>query len=405
MKVVQINSVCGSGSTGKIAVEISKKLSQSNIENYIFYGIGTSDYPLSRKFGNNLNIKLHLLKTRLLGKHGFYSKMATIKLINVLNKIKPDIIQLHNIHGFYINIKMLFKYIKKNEIKVIWTLHDCWSFTGHCAHFLEVGCEKWKTGCFSCTGKKKYPISLLFDRSKWQYETKKELFLGVKDLTIVTPSKWLKDMVSKSFLQNYKTVVINNGVDLDVFRPYDSSDFETLNSLEGKFIVLGMANKWLSPVNSNLIYKVAEKMDKDTVIVLLGVDKTKNYQLPSNVIAIEKISEPTKLAKIYSAADVFVNTTMEDTFPTVNVEAIACGTPVITYDAGGSAEIINNETGIVVEVGNVYLLVEAINKIRICKKAFYTDTCVKRAKTLYEKNDKYQEYVSLLLSDTGDNIC
>lgn len=394
MKSVQINQVCESGSTGRIALDISKMLVDEDIQNWILYGYGQSDYDRALKFGGNLNIRSHQMKTRLLGKHGFYSKSATKDLIKKLEDIDPDVVHLHNLHGHYLNVEMLFRYLAEVNKPVIWTLHDCWSFTGHCAYFDYVGCEKWKTGCYGCPNLREYPRSLIFDRSKESYRDKKRIFNSLKDLTIVTPSKWLAELVKESFLGSHKVKVIYNGIDLELFKPKDSN-FRQANGLEDKFVMLGVANVWEKRKGYSYFMELSERLKDDERIVLIGLDESQKRELPKNILSVDRTSSPAELADIYSAADIFVNPTLEEVFGLVNAESLACGTPVVTFDTGGSPESIDENTGIVVEKGNTEELLAAIAEMKSKGKATYSEHCINRVKRLFEKAEKYREYMEL----------
>ncbi len=394
MKVVQINSVCGVGSTGRISVDISKKLNDKGIENYIFYGTGQSDYENGIKFGGTLNLKTHQLGTRLLGKHGFYSRKATKKLIEKIHDIDPDIIHLHNIHGHYLNVEVLFEYLASSNKKVIWTLHDCWSFTGHCAYYDYVNCNKWQTECNKCPALKEYPRSIIFDRSRESFNDKKRIFNSVEDLTLVTPSKWLAEETKKSFLSRYPVQVINNGIDLSNFKP-SIGDFRIKHGIEDKFIILGVASVWGRRKGMEYFIEISKKLKKDESIVLVGLSQEQQNKLPKNVIGISRTNSVNELAEIYTTADVFVNPTLEDNFPTTNLEALACGTPVITFDTGGSPEAVDDQTGIVVEKGNLEKLLIEIDNIRNRCKEKYKKACISRASQLYDKDNKFLEYIEL----------
>ena len=393
MKILQINSVCGIGSTGRIATDIHNILIEQGHESYIAYG---RDLPKNCdnaiRIGTKTDNYTHVAKTRLLDKHGFSSKKATKEFINKVKDINPDIIHLHNIHGYYINIEILFNYLKETNKPVVWTLHDCWSFTGHCAYFDYVGCDKWKTGCYSCPEKKAYPSSLIFDNSKNNYINKKEILTCVKNLTIVTPSQWLANLVQESFLNEYPVNVINNGIDLNTFRP-NAGDFRKKFNLNGKFIILGVASVWDRRKGLKYFVELADKVSEDEVIVLVGLTEKQINQIPQNIIGITRTDNVEELVDIYSSADVFVNPTLEDNFPTTNLEALACGTPVITFDTGGSPECIDNNTGIVVEKGNLKQLRKAILNIK--ENSFNESTLIERSRKLYNKNERYQEYLDL----------
>lgn len=395
MKIVQINSVCSVGSTGRIAVDISKNLNENQIENYIIYGEGNSAYPNAIKIGNVFNIRWHQIQTRFFGWHGFASKKATKQLINILENINPDIIHLHNIHGFYLNIEILFNYLEKSNKKVVWTLHDCWPFTGHCAYFDFVGCKKWENECFNCENRLRYPKSYFFDRSKKAFQKKKLLFTKCKNLTIVTPSTWLKNLVEKSFLSKYNSLVINNGIDLDIFKKVDYKDVQAKYAIENKFVILGVANGFDERKGLKYFIELSKKLTDNFKIVLIGVSLEQIKDLPSNIIGIERTESVTELAKFYSLADVLFNPTLEDNFPTVNLEALSCGTPVITFDTGGSKEAIDENTGFIVKKGDIVSTINAINEINKNGKDYYSVVCSNRAKQVFDKNEKYEQYLTL----------
>lgn len=364
MKVLQINSVCGVGSTGRIATDIHNILIEKGHESYIAYGRNLSkNCDNTIRIGTEIDNYAHLAKTRLLDRHGFGSTQATKEFINKVNDIDPDIIHLHNIHGYYINIEVLFDYLKKANKPVVWTLHDCWSFTGHCSHFDYIGCNKWKTGCFNCPQKQEYPKSILFDNSTWNYRKKKEIFTGVDNMTIVTPSNWLTDLVKESFLKNYEIETIHNGIDLSVFKP-TQSNFKQKYKLENKFIILGVSNIWNQRKGLEEYFELSTMLNENEVIVLVGVSEKQKQDLPPNIIGISKTTDTTELAGIYSNADIFLNLTLEDNYPTVNLEAIACGTPVITYNSGGAKETVHKSYGHVINKNtNKQVILENIRKL------------------------------------------
>lgn len=395
MRVLQINSVCGIGSTGRIATDIDKLLKEQGHESYIAYG---RDLPkncdTSIRIGNRFDNYMHVAKTRMFDKHGFGSKKATKSLIANIDKLNPDIIHLHNIHGYYINIELLFEYLKKIDKPVIWTLHDCWSFTGHCSCFDYIGCEKWKTGCCGCPQKKSYPSSLFLDNSKENFAMKKEIFTGVNNMTLVTPSKWLADLVKESFLGEYPIKVINNGIDLNVFKPTESNFRERYN-LENKFIILGVANIWGERKGYDYFIDLSKKIKEDEVIVMVGVTKRQKNKLPKNIIGITRTNSARELAEIYSAADVFINPTLEDNFPTTNLEALGCGTPVITFNTGGSPECISEGCGFVVEKGNLAELINSIQIIKHKEKVVLSQKYIKHVKKVYDSHYKFDKYLDL----------
>ena len=391
MKIVQINTTCGVGSTGKICVGISELLTRDNIENYIFYSEKSNGYDLGIGFADRKYIKFQALKSRVFGNYGFNSKKETEKMIAELDRIEPDIVHLHNIHGHDCDLEVLFTYFKKKRTKLIWTFHDCWAFTAYCPHFAMIKCDNWKDGCRNCPQKRCY--TWFFDRSKFLYDKKKKLFSGL-DLTIVTPSEWLSDLVKQSFLQDYPIKVINNGIDLTVFSPV-SNDFRDKYQIpENKKIILGVAFGWGVRKGLDVFLDLEKRLDHDHYqIVLVGTDDKVDRQLPQNIISIHRTNNQTELAEIYTAADLFVNPTREENFPTVNIESLACGTPVLTFNTGGSPEILDSSCGSVVDCDDI----AALEKEIVCsfaKKMFSGQTCLKRAEG-FDKNKKFQEYIAL----------
>ncbi len=388
MKVVQINQVCY-GSTGKISIGISKLLTEHGIENYIYYTYGNCDYPLAVKYASNLQTKVYSIISRLGGKYGFYYRNITRKLIRELDRIKPDIVHLHNIHGHNVNLSFLFSYLRQKNIKVVWTFHDCWALTGYCTHFDLIKCEKWKTECNDCVQSRKY--SWLFDKSEWIHRQKKELLKNFNNLTIVTPSKWLANLVKESFLKDAAIEIIPNGIDLRIFSP-TQSDFRKYYNLTDKRIILGVAMSFDENKGFSHFLKLSRMLDDSFRIVLVGVSNEQMKELPDNIIGIEKTANQKELAQIYSAADIFVNCTLEDTFPTVNLEALACGTPIITFKTGGSPEAVYSNTGIVVEQGNISALLDAI--LQISSKDLSKE-CLDIAKTFYDEKKCFLNYIQL----------
>ena len=335
MKILQINSF-SNGSTGKIMMSIHKKLLENGHESYVVWGRGRKSKNEHEIYLNDkIGTYLHVLYSRITGKNGFSSALSTKRLLKTLDDLKPDIIHLHNIHGYYINIDLLFHYLKENNIKVIWTLHDCWSFTGQCAYFDMANCNKWQKSCYNCPQLKSYPKSFK-DNSIWNYKKKKELFNGL-NLTLVTPSKWLSNLVRKSYLKNYDVIVINNGIDTNIFKP-TTSNFRKNHNILNKKVILGIANVWDKRKGLDDFLKLSKVLNTDYVIVLIGLSKKQIELLPNNIIGITRTENQQELVEIYSTSDILFNPTYEDNYPTVNLEAIACGTPVLSYDTGGSIE-------------------------------------------------------------------
>lgn len=391
MKVVQINATCGIGSTGKICVGISKAMTSKKIENYVLFSSKTDGYPLGIQCSNDGYIKIQALKSKLAGNYGFNSKAATKKIVNELERLKPNIVHLHNIHGHDCNLEILFTYLKNSKIKLIWTFHDCWAFTGYCTHFGIADCDKWKYGCSDCVQKKAF--SYFFDKSGQLFQKKKQLFEGL-DLTIVTPSQWLADMLKESFFKEYPVKVIYNGIDLSVFQPTESSFREDYGIPQSKKIVLGVAFDWGYQKGLDVFIDLAKRLDCEKYrIVLVGTDSLSDKQIPGNIISVHRMQNQTELAKLYTAADVFVNPTREEVLGLTNIEANACGTPVLTFRTGGSPECIDSTSGAVVETDDVDALEKEI--IRICEnKMFSSSECRSRAQK-FDKNERFKEYTEL----------
>ncbi len=391
MKVVQINPTCGRGSTGKICAEIADLLNKEQIENDILYTNGRSDHPSALKYGSDREIKRIALQSKLDGRYGFHSDRMTKRLIDQLERISPDVIHLHNLHGHNCNLELLFSYLKNSPAKVVWTFHDCWAFTGYCMYFDAVHCDKWKSVCFECPLRKKY--SLLFDQSRALFERKKELFSNLR-LTIVTPSFWLAELVKCSHLSQYEVKVIHNGIDLNAFRETRSDFRETYGIPADKKILLGVAYQWEARKGIGAFRKAARELDDRCRVVLIGnMDKKTRASLPDTLIHIQRTNDRKELAAIYSAADYLVNPTLEDNFPTVNLEALACGTPVVTYRTGGSPESIDSSSGAVVSDHNADALIRLLRKL--CDEMpFLRADCRKRAEA-FNKDDKYMEYIQL----------
>jgi len=395
MNILQINSVFGSGSTGKIVSSIQKRLFEKGHKCYVAFGRGeyNRDEQFVKKIGNIIDLFINGVITRVFDLHGFGTRRSTARLIKKIKEISPDIIHLHNIHGYYINVFQLFEYIKTSNKKIIWTLHDCWAFTGHCAYFDYVGCNKWQIDCYHCPQKSRYPKSWLFDNSFYNFKKKKELFTRIKNLTVVVPSDWLADLVKQSFLKEYPVEVIRNGIDLDIFKPRENS-FRQRYGLERKFIILGVANIWDERKGIKYFYELEKFLKDDEAIVLVGRNKD-HIKHTEKIIKIRRTENQQELAEIYSAADVFVNTTLEDNFPTTNLESLACGTPVITFRSGGAPEAINEKTGFVIEKGDMVDLLNKIRDIKKVGKANYARYCIELAQKNYNGKDMAAKYIAL----------
>ena len=392
--LLQINSVVNSGSTGHIAEDIGRLAIANGWESYIAYGrkaLPSGSHLI--RIGTKADVLWHVLVTRLFDLHGLASRHATKKLVRQIKEIKPDVIHLHNIHGYYINYKILFKYLSESGTPVVWTMHDCWAATGHCPYYTFVQCIVWRSegGCRNCSQKRGYPSSVLFSNAAYNFKCKRKYFnlLSENQLTIVTPSKWLSDEIGKSYLGHYKRRVINNGIDLEVFKP--SAERPTSRK---KYTILGVASVWDERKGLMDFIKLAYLLHNDEKIVLVGLSESQIKSLPKgkSIWGMKRTESQKQLAELYSHALCFVNPTYEDTFPTTNIESLACGTPVITYRAGGSPEIIDKETGFVVEQGYITAVRKCIDRL---KELRLSEKCRKRAVHLFSKEEQFKEYIKL----------
>ena len=388
MKVLQINSVCGIRSTGKICTDIAMLLESRGHSCQIAYGRETVP-AVYEKFAHKIGTKgdayADALESRIFDNAGFNSVATTKRFVEWMREYDPDVIHLHNLHGYYINVELLFAALKEMDKPVIWTLHDCWPFTGHCSHFDRIGCRKWQKGCYQCPQTQKYPASFGLDRSKTNYARKKACFTGVKNLTIVTPSRWLADLVKQSYLGQYNVEVIPNGINTQVFRPAEGT-FREDYGLQDKKIVLGVASAWGENKGLFDMYKLAEMLDDTYRVVLVGLKPEQMKKVPKNITAIMRTDNPQQLAHIYTTADIFVNPTYQDNYPTVNLEAQACGTPVITYRTGGSVESVPK--GQIVEQGDLQGLLLAIENMengKIQNMDFSAEHCFFEYIALYDE--------------------
>jgi len=396
MKILQINTTANTGSTGRIAEDLGRCIIEQDGQSYIAYGRTKQKSASSLiKIGNNSDIQFHGLHSLLFDMHGFGSASATKKFVQHLEENTPDIIHLHNLHGYYLNIRVLFNYLERLNIPVVWTLHDCWPFTGHCSYFDFVGCDRWITGCYACPNRKGYPKSLFIDRSVSNYQKKKELFCNLKRMAIVTPSNWLACHVRTSFLGAYPVQVIHNGVDLERFKPVESSAIRKKYGVDGCAVVLGVASIWDKRKGFDDFLQLRALLDGKTRIVLLGLNQEQIERLPEGIIGIRRTENIEELVALYSVADVFVNPTWVDNFPTTNIEALACGTPVVTYNTGGSPEAVSDATGIVVRKGDVSELFDAVRIVIKKGKNAYKADCINRAVTMFDSKKRYQDYLDL----------
>lgn len=392
--LLQINLSANVGSHGRIAEEIGKAALENGWRSVIAYGrsANVSQSELIR-VGSNIDIYEHLIETRLFDNHGLASRLATKRFVEKVKELKPDIIHLHNIHGYYLNYRILFEYLNHVDIPVVWTLHDSWSFTGHCGQYLMVDCLKWQSGCNHCPQhKEEYPSSYV-DRSEKNYALKMALFPANKYLHLVPVSNWMADNVLHSFLKDADVRVINNGIDINTFAPSQKQ------KVCAKIHILGVSNIWTPYKGLFDFYKLRELLNEDEYeITLVGLTANQVKQLPKGIRGIERTQSVNELAKLYATSDIFVNPTYCDTFPTVNIESLACGTPVITYNVGGSPEIIDEETGWVLNKGDVEAIAQCVRKMTNESPEEIENRrgkCRDRAVRLYNKEDRYKDYIGL----------
>lgn len=393
-KLLQINTVVNWGSTGRIAEEIGEMAISQGWDSYIAYGRknATSHSNLIR-VGNIGDVWLHAIQTRLFDNHGLASKKATRRFVEQINEIKPDIVHLHNIHGYYLNYQILFACLARMDVPVVWTLHDCWSFTGHCGHYSRIGCYRWLKGCYDCPQQRECPVSLLKDRSVRNYHDKKVSFTSLRNLTLVPVSQWLANEVGKSFLRDSRIEVIHNGIDTKLF------DLRNIRKaalgLEDKFMVLGLASVWYPQKGLDDFIRLRQMLSDDYQIVLVGLHPKQIRTLPKGIVGIARTNSVEELARYYSLADVFFNPSVEETFGLTTVEAMACGTPVIVYNATACSEAVDSNTGFVVEPGNLKDVVEKIFYIRLVGKDAFSIACRARVLSFYDKQDRFAEYLNL----------
>lgn len=390
-KLFQFNVTSNWGSTGKIAEQIGLVAQAHGWESYIAYGRDTNPSKNQLvKVGSKLCVFEHYAEGKILDNEGLASRCATRSLLKKLNIIKPDIVHLHNIHDHWMNYRLLLSYLAKKKIPVVWTQHDQWITTGHCCYNL-VGCERWKKECHDCPMSKWYSL----DQSCRNYRLKKKLMAAIPSLTIVPVSEWLADNMRQSHLKGRPIEVIHNGIDINVFKPQSMDVHGRYGISEGKKIILGVAAEWDARKGLTDFYQLAKRLPaNDYAIVIVGKLKEEKQAVEDGcqIVFVDRTQNALELAQLYSAASVFANPTYQDNYPTTNLEAIACGTPVITYNTGGSPEAVDENTGAVVVQGDVEALAIAIEKFSAmdCKEA-----CLKRAESLFDNKKCFNAYISL----------
>ncbi len=403
MRILQINITANWGSHGKIAEKIGLLAMQEGWESYIAYGRwwNPSQSQLYH-IGSNFDEAVHLISSRIFDNHGLMSKQATKKLIAYIKELRPDIIHLHNIHGYYLNYPLLFNYLASSRIPVVWTLHDCWPFTGHCAHFMFADCHQWESHCQKCPLKSNYPRSMFLDRSFHNFEKKRQSFLALDNLVLVPVSKWLESCLRKSFFSTRDIQLIYNGIDTSVFRPSENckATKDKYNIPQDNRIILGVASNWYRKGLDDFI-QLHALLDSHYSIVIVGLKEKEMKQLPAGIIGLKRTENRQELIDLYSSANVYFNPTWEDNFPTTNLEALACGTPVVTYHTGGSPESIDYQTGFVVEKGDLKAAIICMESICQRGPKYYQAKCRQRVVDNFNNNQRFNDYIQLYKKLTG----
>lgn len=389
-RLLIINITCNQGSTGKISEQVGLMMKERGWEVFLAHGarrVNPTELT-TIPFSSVRSEYLHALRSLLFDADGLGSIAATKRLVEKIKEIQPDVIQIHNLHGYYLNYPILFEYLNRTNIPIVMTLHDCWAFTGHCVHFVIAGCEKWKTGCHNCELKNKYPKkSLLCDRSKRNYALKQKYLASNPNLFIVAVSNWLGRLVRQSFLKNKPVYTFHNGIDLETYSPQVKKN-------EGMFSILAVSNVWHKDKGLYDIYKLRELLpDKNYNITIVGLTERQVKSLPAGINGITRTSSQQELVELYSSSDVLINPTYADTFPTINLEALACGTPVVSYNTGGSPESLNDKTGVIVDAGDIKGMALAIEKLRVTPLS--SEDCRKHAEESFDKNTCFMQYVKL----------
>lgn len=400
--LLQINPVLRkSTSTGRIMQEIGDLAMANGWKSYVAYSRGRDGNMQSTSIpvpvGDRMSVAWHGLVTRLADRHGLASDRATRQFIKDVERIDPDVIHIHNIHGYFLNYRILFDYLSRSGKPVIWTVHDCWLYTGHCYYYTAAGCDRWKTGCGRCPQRNRFPASWLIDRSGGNWEDKRTAFTSMpKDRLVIVPvSEWIREEMSSSFLKDYRFEVIHNGIDTETFTIYNGTSVRKKYGLENRRVILGAASIWTPEKGLGDFIGMSGRLRGNEMIVLVGLSPEQIKGLPRNILGISRTDNVRELAALYSAADVFVNPTWQDNYPTVNLEAISCGTPVVTYRTGGSPESVAPGTGYVVAPGDISGILDAVRLIGDAGKTGYSEACRRHALANFRKEDRYADYLEL----------
>jgi glycosyltransferase involved in cell wall biosynthesis len=391
-KIAFINTVC-TGSHGRLITDLRKAAEKHKFDTKVAFGRGRAT-PDDMRIGSKVDVLSHVAITRIFDAHGAGSRRATSAFLGALSEFGPDIIHLHNAHGYYLHLETLFSYIRQRRINTLWTLHDCWAFTGHCSHFIRAGCERYQSGCHDCPLKKEYPASLLFDASKKNWQNKKKILQGIETLKIICPSAWLDHIVGQSFLKDIPRTVISNGVDLSLFVPKRDA------SLRGRFgipqeqiMLLAVASPFDRRKGYDDLIELARHLSGKASLVMVGLSKKQMRRLPSNIHGMLKTDGPEDLVRLYGEADCFLNASHEETYPTVNMEALACGTPVAAYDIGGCTEQVTPEVGLLAPCGDIGALKDAALRLAHDKKSM-SAACSARAEQFFDREKAISAYIS-----------
>ena len=392
MKILQINAIYGFRSTGVIVRDIGETLVHNGNEAYFAYQTTNKALETGLMVGNKLDWKWHALHARVFGKQAYASRRATKKLIKWIDKIQPDVVHLHNLHSNYINLNLLCDYLATEKIPTVITMHDCWYFTGKCSHYVTVKCGKWQKECGDCPLNKAEQPSWFFDSTSKVLRDRTEHLLKIPSLTLVGCSKWIANEAKKSKLGAADVCVVYNGVDTEIFKPHESDIRKELGT-EGKFVILGMADKWFAQQNREIVEKLIAAQDENTKIVIVGCKEEQKayFSRFENIIPLDYVTDRHRLSDIYASSDVFVNLTRADTLPTVNMESICCGTPVVTFDSCGSPELVDEECGFVVGEGDYDGLFAAVEKIKSEPIRFD----IQRQHKKFDKNECYKRYLDI----------
>ena len=393
MKILMINSVCGIKSTGRICTDLAAMLTKRGHEVKIAYGreaVPEIYQKYAVRIGTNTDVKLHGLKARMADASGFGSTAATKRFIRWVKTYDPDIIHLHNLHGYYIDVRMLFSYLRKCGKPILWSFYDCWSFTGHCAHFDFNECDKWQTECHNCKFLEEYPKSFV-DNSKRNYRVKKELFTGIPNLQIIVPSAWMQRKVGMSYMKDYPCRILPNGIDTACFYPREN-DIKSQYGIEDQKLLVGVSSIWQKMKGIDYLNRLAETLPKDQYRLLLVGSCGKGVEIHPDILRVDHTNSVDELCQLYTAADVFVNPTLQETQGLTTIEAFACGTPGVVFRAGGAAECIDDTCGFAVEKGNFDALLQSV--VKICETSYSAQACIAKADT-YNNDICYSAFMEL----------